>query len=793
MKKSLTVITLLVCSSLTTAQNSLPPQSPGSVQPAKSKSSSRLIEEVLVTAQKREENSQDIPIMLSVFSGEKLDAMGIESTADLQKAIPGLTITYSYGYTVIYLRGVGTDAFLPNVDPSIATYIDGINIGPSHGKEDTLGPVRRVEVLKGPQGTLFGRNATGGAISIITEDPPEEFEGYIQLEKGNYRAKARQLYFGMPVSNSLGFTVALFDNSQDIYGSNEIFGGPGPEENGFSEGARVKMRWDPTDTFSATLIGTYSNQLSSSSLSQENTRPAPVLLAGVEADELDREWHNNDLGGTSTLNELYGGVFNWQPGPVDIKFIYSENYAVVDEAKFDLDSTEEDIAYFYTADQFNTQKTYEFQILSNEDTLFSEKLQWVAGFYRLEGEGGFRSIYLELNPTGVVASILGLPDLLAPILGPLVSNAPSIVLGNGGILETEADSIYTQATWSATENFNVTMGLRYQEETRGIYNSYLDVVSPTAGRPPNDYYKSGDQSQNIRIFNFSAPDIEEKTLSPRIALQYFIADSFQIFSSAQRGYKSPTYNIANFLADPDAVEREEVTAFEIGFKSDILDGDLRLNGALFKTKIDGLLTAIIAIPSGGILSFRNAGTAEIEGAEVDFQWRPMASLNPSLVISGGATYLDAFYTEYINGSGFDDDTGLYFGDDSLVPGSPARDFSGNRIVRTPRFSSNLSANQVINIGDFGRLEVGIDYYYNGGYNTTPQASPFYVQDHYETWAARVAYFYDPAGLQVTAFVNNAKDKTYAQSITQQDFGRTVSLAPPRTFGVRVKWNFGAFL
>lgn len=156
-------------------------------------SGSRLIEEVIVTAQKREEDVQDVPIMINAFSGEKLDAFGVESTADLQKITPGLTYTYTYGYSLIYIRGVGTDAFLPNADPSVATYIDGINIGPSQGKQDTLGPVERVEVLKGPQGTLFGRNATGGAINIVTADSPDEFIGTAKYSIGNYNSQKYQL------------------------------------------------------------------------------------------------------------------------------------------------------------------------------------------------------------------------------------------------------------------------------------------------------------------------------------------------------------------------------------------------------------------------------------------------------------------------------------------------------------------------------------------------------------------------------------------------------------------------
>ena len=749
---------------------------------------SRLIEEVIVTAQKREENSQDVPIMISAFSGEKLDALGVENTADLQKITPGLTFTYTYGYTVTYMRGVGTDAFLPNADPSIATYIDGINIGPSQGKQDTLGPIERVEVLKGPQGTLFGRNATGGAISMVTAGPSEEFRGTIQGEFGNYNAESYQYFLSKQVTDWFGFTAAGFKATNDLYGRNEVQGEPGPMRDDFAEGARVKLVFDPLDSLTFTLIGQYNNQFTSNSLSQENTRPAPIFANGVEADEPDRVWHNDKLGGNSTLNELYAGIVEWHAGPLDIKFLASENIADVDEAHYDLDSTEQSQAYFYSAEQFNEQRTFELQFLSNEDTPLAEHIEWVAGLYRLEGEGGFGSLYLTVNPAGFGANVIGLPDALGPVLGPLINGTDDVVLGNGGILTTESDSAFFQATWFATSWFNLTVGARYQEETRGITNSYLDYVSPAAGEPPNEYFKSGDRSQNIRITDFQAPDLEETTVSPRIALQFFINEDFQIFASAQRGYKSPTYNIVNFFTDPDPVEREQATAFEIGAKSEWMDGALRVNGAVFKTNIEGLLTAIVAIPSGGIVSFRNAGEAEIEGAEIDFQWQPMPEWNAGLVLTGGATYLDAFYTEYEKGAGFDDDTGLYFGEDSQT-GDSSRDFSGNRIVRTPRLTSNVSLNQFINLDDWGAVELGVDYYYNSGYNTTPQNSPHFEQDPYELWDARATYFYDPWGVQLTAYVNNAKNKDYFQSILQQDFGRTVTLAPPRLYGVRIKWDF----
>ena len=265
-------------------------------------------------------------------------------------------------------------------------------------------------------------------------------------------------------------------------------------------------------------------------------------------------------------------------------------------------------------------------------------------------------------------------------------------------------------------------------------------------------------------------------------------DDFQIFGSWQRAYKSPTYNIVNFFTNPDAVERETATAYELGFKSDLLDGALRLNAAVFHTEIDNLLPAIVSIGSGGIVTFRNAGEAEITGAEFDMVWQPMPNWNPGLAIAGGATYLDAKYTDYPNGAGYDDTTGLYFGDDSLV-GGPARDFTGNDVVRTPDLTTSLSLNQFIAGVAGGDFEIGVDYYYNSGFNTTPQNSPLYEQPAYDLWSGRVSYFYNPWGLQVTAFVENAADEDDYQSILQQDFGRTVTLAPPRLYGVRLKWKF----
>lgn len=777
-----------------------------------------MLEEVTVTAQKREESSQDVPIAIQAFSGEKLDAFNIEDTADLQKITPGLTFTYTYGYTLIYLRGVGSDAFLPNADPSVATYIDGINIPASQGKQDTLGPVKRVEVLKGPQGTLFGRNATAGAISIVTEDPPvDEIVGNIKYNRGNYDSHEYQAYLGAPIPGveGLGFTLAAFKDGHENYGTNFNNGVEQPIREDFSEGGRLKIKWDFLEDFSLTLIGSYVNQYNGNSLVQENTRPSLILGAGADVDVADRDTHTNFEGGNGTINTMFGGIFEWRPGPVDLKFTYSDQLADVDFGQFDYDSTDEDRSGFFVYDQYNDQQTYEFQILSNTDTPLSDKFEWVAGYYRLEAEGGFGRLFFFVNngfAAGLPSSILD--PILQPLtglgLGGLLADTPKITLESGGLLYTESDSVYFQGTWKFNEAWNLTLGARYQQETREIGNTNLYVVDNLSPGFDQSYYEGNDRSRNTLVSEFGGAPLEEETFSPKISLQWFPNETTQIYTSLQRGYKSPTYNIVNFFGSPDPVEGEEATAFELGFKSEWLDGTLQLNGAVFASETKKLLTGIVSFTSGAIVRYANAGAAEAKGVEFDIQWQPMPDWNPGLAVTGGATYVKSEFTDYKNGEGFDDTTGLYFGPgglESIVTGligldlpistadlvNGPRDFTGNDVPRAPDFTSSVSVNQYIDAGDIGGFEVAVDYFYKSEYFTSPQNSPFYVQDQYELWSARASWFYDDWGIQLTAFVDNAKDKDYFSSILQQDFGRSVTLAPPRLYGMKIKWDFDVFL
>ena len=175
---------------------------------------SRMLEEVLVTAQKRAENNQDVPISVTAFSEDTLDALGITSPQDLQRVTPDLTYTTTQGASIIYLRGVGSDAYLM-ADPSVALYIDDVYFPFAQGLAQSFGAIQSIEVLKGPQGTLFGRNAVGGAVNIHSKSPSLEPEASVQFSYESYDTQSLRLYGSYPITEQLAISVSAFQNSSE--------------------------------------------------------------------------------------------------------------------------------------------------------------------------------------------------------------------------------------------------------------------------------------------------------------------------------------------------------------------------------------------------------------------------------------------------------------------------------------------------------------------------------------------------------------------------------------------------
>ncbi|NKI16071.1 TonB-dependent receptor [Spongiibacter sp. KMU-166] len=743
----------------------------------KKRSSNRLLEEVVVTAQKREEKAQDIPLAIQAFSADKLDAFGIESAQQLEKITPGLTITNAVGFNVAYLRGVGTDAFLPGADPSVPFYLDGVALLGAQGSTDTLGRVLRVEVLKGPQGTLFGRNATGGAINIITPDPGVELELDVKLEKADYDEKNVLLYASVPLADTFAVSLSYFDTGRDNYYVNEV----GPIIDVYSKGGRAKARWDISEDIALTFAASIQEGSNNGGLAFENTRVAPVFAGTIKQDpKADRRVRFDTMAGAQSEAELMSLILDWRTDFADIKVIVSDQEVAAPFVRADFDKSEDPIVNIESIVQESFQKTAELQILSNADSPLSQYMEWVAGLYYIESSGGFNPIAFDIAPN--ILDVLGVPasQQLGGVLNLVTTSLGQQGLSDGarvlayGVLDSEAYSAYTQATVFIGTDIDLTIGLRHQEEKRNLLNAKAEF--------------EGEDGNNTLIREDNPPELSSTQFSPKVALQWRpMGDDNQIYASWSRAFKSPTYNTVNLIDEPERVDEEQVDSYELGFKSQWFDGGLTLNGALFHIVQENLLTGFVALASGGVVNYDNAGNSEISGAELDFLWTPMPEWNPGLVLFGAATYLDSEYTKYEEGRGYDEETGLAFGNGGTFP-LPARDFTGNDIVRTPELTYTFGFNQSIPLGE-GALELGADIYYNDGFYFLPQNSDLYARESYSLINARVSYFYDPWGLQLTVFGENVTDEVYNEVVFVDDFGRNQVLNSPRIVGARLNWTY----
>ena len=752
-----------------------PPESP-----APERTASRVLEEIIVTAQKREENLKDVPISVSAFSGEALDALGVDDPKDLGLVTPGLTYSSLVGYSVIYIRGVGTDVFIPSADTSVATYIDGVYFPFAHSLASNFTKLERIEILKGPQGTLFGRNTTGGAINIVSKKPSDSFEASVDATVGNFDARNIKTFVSGPLFGNFSGSLALLYDEADVY---HTFAPDSPIQSLPAErtlGYNPRLRWEATENITA-LLSAYITRFrgaGSALNTSQNVKPAGMAVGTRELDE-PYQVSNNLPTHLVANNDVIYGNFEWRLDPLDLKLLASHQL-VESDTLYDYDAGPGNGAYFHPTRQYLRGTTGELQLTSKPDGFltFSDTLEWTAGYYYFESIGGFDPVLFGLsdpdNPAAqtpiTIAGVLGDGLEILQNLGIGVPN--SIVLDLRGVVETEAHAVYTQATWRPLTWFGVTLGARYQDEDRGVVKAFSGL-----SRQPD---------QPIQLFDFQKESANTQNVAPKVTLDFRpFGDDTMLYTSWQKGFKSGTYNVVTIYTPPSYVEPEEVIAVELGLKGSLLDGTLGYNVALFRNEIKDLQTLVVSLTSGGAVQLANAAEAEIKGVEFDLTWQAFPELLPGFVITSSGSYLDAVYKSFPDAPGFDETTGVFFGPNALIP-SPPRDFAGNTPVRTPEFSGTLGLSYTVDIWG-GPLELGANASYNSGYfydtqNTTEQPS-------YTILNGRVSYLFERMNLRVTAFGKNLTEEVYYLNKFANDFGDNVTFAPPRQYGLTLGWEY----
>ena len=686
--------------------------------------------EVVVTAQRRSENLQKVPISVTAVSAAKLASANITNTTDLAAVTPALTFSDVNGNLEPRIRGIGNSTAGASVENSVATYIDGVYIASAAGSLQNLETVQRVEVPDGPQGTLFGRNATGGLIQIITKDPMPTFSGNADVSYENYDTTRLGGYLTGPILNNVDADLAIYASHQgDGWGSSLADDKPTYKtDRDISARSKWLAHFGPDTTLR--LGFDFSNYASSNPAFSafDQVEPAFGKFTPAVQSELNSNRYDNDSNDPFVHRLLAGGVsarLDQVVGPVTLTDIVAYRRTQYGSA-FDADGLPtQTLQQAFT--QNDEQVSEEFQVAPTH----SGKLQWIVGVYYFHLDSGY-------NPLDTSS---GAPPKESQTL-----SEPTFT--------TESVAPYAQATYEVLAQTHVTGGFRYTFENRSEGGSAgsLNAAGVTTLTP------------------IAPATIDTSTPTWRLALDHQFTPDVLGYISWNRGFKSGGFN--PLVVTQPAYKPERLDDYEIGEKSTLFDGRLRLNAAFFyyiykDIQVNAIVNAL------GIVY--NGAEAREYGLDANFDF----SITPDLLLTGGVVALHDRFTDFPDAV-----IATLTANDTIT--THAGSASGNRLPFAPDATLNLGVDYKHDIFN-GRADLFINDLYDTGYYGQP-----------DNFAHQGAFHQLNASLQYQPNSNPLSFKLYARNITNAgiaDFlsvsgtGASASYEPPATYGFTVGYKF----
>jgi iron complex outermembrane receptor protein len=738
------------------------------------------LDDVVVTARRVVENLQDSPVAVTSFDAASIERRAIRTIADIGKFTPSLQFDAaapaagSGNAVTVFLRGIGQTDFLLTVDPGVGIYVDGVYVSRSIGALLQTHDIDSVQVLRGPQGTLFGKNTVGGAIVVTTRGPTDELAGGLRLTTGRFDRRDASGWISMPASDELRFYLSAYSSMRDGYVRRLVDGDLRGDED--QQGARFVMEWLPADNFSARLAldGMRSRQAAIGSVLLEMNEnaafpvfnniflnapaclpPSPVgnpncynaqfLTGSTDSafDTADADSDTDVLGAALTLD--------WTAGAVEIKSISA--YREID-AYFSIDIDHSPLLIQtpindYTQEQFSQEFQFSGEALE-------ERLRWVFGLYYLEETGA------DLSPV-----------LTAPV-----------TFISGGDIENESYAAFGQAIYGLTDALRLTVGGRYTHERKAFTpQQIVTSVHPAAQAPlppgsPSPFFLTNPVTtiltgtpQPIRVGDRILPQerasITASEFTPSLTLDYRLSDDSLVYATYSQGFKSGGFTQRVFPPEFEipSFEPEFARVYELGAKAQFLDDRLRLNGAVFRTDYSDLQ---IVVNDGFAPKTRNAGEARIQGVELELEWLALQWLR----VSGGVSYLDGEYTEI-------DARAFPVGIDS-------------NLANTPEWTGSLGATATAYDGTHGRLELQTDWAYRGRHFKDAVNTPVLEQDGVNLLNVSATFTHRDQGWSVAAGVTNVTDERYlVTGLSETQFiGATYGVfSRPREWFVRLGYDF----
>jgi iron complex outermembrane receptor protein len=696
-----------------------------------------VLKKVVVTAERREDDVQAIASAVTVISGDTIESSEVRNAGDIIRFVPNMTAdtTDGHGRPKFYIRGIGlSDASVWNTNP-IGTYIDDVYIWNASTVGFPLFDLERVEVLRGPQGTLWGKNTTGGAINFISKKPTFDTDGYAKLSYGNYHNKVFEGAVGGAIKDDvLAARVSIHREDSDLYSQNSFV--PGTER--WSDlGVRTQVLAKFSSTFDA-LLNLHYRDFNGPVL-QSGTTAVPTQTRFDVPSLVDPTDNLKQKGASLTFNKkLDGGV----------TLTSITGYENFDRLQTSADSVTYESSRSRT-DFSVKQLSQEFRLASSK----ANKLSWITGTYLFDGKLDFSS------QTGVLPGSLTATG---------TAKARSYNTTDYA-LKSKSYALFGNVDYKFTEQFDVAVGLRQTWETKDINYLYRTAPAGVAYNNVAQWWLPGSLNSALTT---AATQNESKTWS---ALTYDITPTYQ-FTDTLRAYfrHAKGFNGGNFNAGATAqsqvttIAPEYLKSYELGVKSEWWDNRLQINAAAFYydyTDIQQKATALNPLnPSQQVLTFINARRGTVKGIDLEIAVVPVRDLRVAVNIG-------------LNNTRFDD-----FQD------TPTHNSAGNSFNRVPQVISNIQVDYKYPLATGAALLFNTDWAYRSKayFNAVDQTSDYLVENAYWLGNLSAGYVSPDKKYEVRGYVLNVTDKVYRNTALITGL---YSYGAPRTFGVSATYRF----
>lgn len=740
-----------------------------------------MLEEIVVTAEKRAVNIQDIPLAVSAFSQDRLNQSGVSTIAELQNFSPNLQFTTvgNFGaHAIVTMRGIGTDIVTSNGDTGVALYQDGAYLGRASATLAGFYDVERVEVLRGPQGTLYGRNAIGGSINVLSEKPSQDLEVSTEALLGNMGHIRLRGVLNAPLSDMAAARITAVWEERDGYLEN-LVPGVGDSNDIDNYAVRGQLLFDVTEALEVLVRGYFSKSGGTGASSRIwGDRYPPFSLAGVIPIAFPTPRLPYGVGAPNIFPGIFSAVGGGaQPLPSDLHeyrgdFNNTNDHTMTganleiswDAKHFNVKSLtawfkdDSDVVrdgdvselplYIKGRHQISEQFSQELTLTSTGDG----PLRWIAGLYYFK-EDVEDDQFITFANIRAAALMAGIP--------PFTGWATDVRAGGTGVdRENQSIAAYGQIDYALSDQLTGTLGLRYTKDDkeggdnfRNLYDPVTGVSATLVGFPQSYEY-----------------DEVWKEPTGKIGLNFKLSPENLVYASYSRGFKSGGANL------DQSFEPEIVDSWELGSKNRFLEDRLEVNLAMFYSKYDDMQLFTVEQTQTVV---ENAAKSTIQGVEIE----SIAVVSDHLRFDASLAYLDAKFDDYVS-------------EDPLLnlprrPPSPAQDLSGNRLPRSPEWELNLGVELDFNLAD-GTVNVRAEYHWQDEMYFRAFNNEDKKQESWKVLNMRATYISADDGWHVSAFGKNLNDEEYITNLFAEAvfFGGPImaSVAPPRTWGVEVGYQ-----